>query len=43
MPSSPCEPNDLKFGMRGFYLQPNNLQVQVCLLTPLNKQKKQNR
>ena len=25
MPSSPWEPNELKFGMRGFYHQPNNL------------------
>ena len=25
MPSSPCEPNKLKFGVGGFYHQPNNL------------------
>ena len=25
MPSSPCEPNEQKFGKWGFYYQPNNL------------------
>ena len=25
MPSSLCEPNELKFGMWGFYQQPHNL------------------
>ena len=36
MPSSPCEPNELKFGMWGFYHQPNN----ICRGDGLNLKKK---
>ena len=31
MPSSPYVPNELKFGMRGFYHQPNKLRGVIGL------------